>query len=409
MNRNELLELIANGENSSVEFKREEISSEMLAREMVAFSNLNGGRILIGVDDDRFIRGFLRKDLEEWIMNIARENVFPPVVPHYEVLENFEDGKRIAIITLSASPAKPCRAIIKNRKIPFIRIGSTVREASDEELMQMLQANQRLNFGKIYLPGTDLNSLYLKRIRQYLENKLGMQTDYSEDEFIQILQNFEMLQVINGQNLATINGILLFGKNPKKYLFQAGIRALVYKGIEESYEVLEDATLDEPLIPDIDQHGRICEYGLIERTIHFIGKYCPPPDGALDHARNVRTTEFPDDLLRELLVNSVVHRDYTISGADIMLSIFSNRLEIKTPGRLPNGATVESIKKGYRYYRNQTLVNVMRDYGYVDARGMGIRLKIIPKTIEFSGKEPEFIASDVDFTVVIPRLMRKPL
>ena len=83
--------------------------------------------------------------------------------------------------------------------------------------------------------------------------------------------------------------------------------------------------------------------------------------------------EFPEEVLREVLVNALVHRDYSIAGTDVMLSIFSDRIEIQSPGRLPNTVTVDGMKLGVRYARNQTLVNVMRDYGYVDARGMGVR------------------------------------
>ena len=70
--------------------------------------------------------------------------------------------------------------------------------------------------------------------------------------------------------------------------------------------------------------------------------------------------------------NALVHRDYSIAGTDIMLAIFSDRIDIVSPGRLPNTVTPEGMRSGMRYARNQTLVNVMRDYGYVDARGMGV-------------------------------------
>ena len=407
MNKKEIQDIIKNGENSSVEFKRDDLTADAMSKEIVAMSNLSGGKILLGVDDDQTISGLQRSDTEEWVMNIARQNIFPPVIPHYAKFKDFIIGKDIAVITIPPSPSKPCRSIIKNRKIPFIRVGSTVREASDDELMQMLQANQRLNFGKIGIPEAKMNTLYTKRIRQYLEDKLKLAPDITEEEFYHILQNLELSALSGEKTVPTINSMLLFGKTPKKYLFQSGVRSIVYTGKVESYEIIEDAILDDPLIPDLDDNGRVNEYGLIERVIHFIGKHCPPRGGSLDHVRNNKTSEFPNDLLRELIVNSLVHRDYTISGADILLSIFSDRLEIKTPGRLPNGATIEGLKKGFRYYRNQTLVNIMRDYGYIDARGMGIRLKIIPQTIELTGQEPQFIATDYDFTVIIPRPQNK--
>ena len=82
-----------------------------------------------------------------------------------------------------------------------------------------------------------------------------------------------------------------------------------------------------------------------------------------------------------------------------MLVIYSERLEVRSPGGLPNTVTVEGMKSGFRYARNQTLVNIMRDYRYVDNRGMGVRNKIIPGMRAHNGTEPEFIEEDNQFTV----------
>ena len=109
--------------------------------------------------------------------------------------------------------------------------------------------------------------------------------------------------------------------------------------------------------------------------------------------------------MREVMVNALVHRDYSIAGTDVMLSIFSNRLEIQSPGRLPNTVTVDGMKSGMRYARNQTLINVMRDYGYVDARGMGVRNKIIPGMLAHNGTEPDLVEEEHRFTV---RLWKEP-
>lgn len=98
-------------------------------------------------------------------------------------------------------------------------------------------------------------------------------------------------------------------------------------------------------------------------------------------------------------MNALVHRDYSIAGTDIMLTIFADRMEIVSPGRLPNTITVDGMRAGARYARNQTLVNIMRDYGYVDARGMGVRNKIIPGMRAHNGTVPDLIAEEYRFTV----------
>lgn len=104
-------------------------------------------------------------------------------------------------------------------------------------------------------------------------------------------------------------------------------------------------------------------------------------------------------MIREAVINALVHRDYSIAGTDIMLAIYSDRMEIVSPGRLPNTVTVEEMKTGVRYARNQTLVNIMRDYGYVEGYGMGVSKKMIPGMRAHNGTEPELVAERHRFTV----------
>ena len=106
-------------------------------------------------------------------------------------------------------------------------------------------------------------------------------------------------------------------------------------------------------------------------------------------------------------MNAVIHRDYTIAGTDILLAIYSDRIELTSPGRLPNGATVDALRTGFRYHRNQTLTNILRDYRYIDALGMGIHRKVIPLTRELTGEDPQFRVTDYDFTIILPRPRRK--
>ena len=126
---------------------------------------------------------------------------------------------------------------------------------------------------------------------------------------------------------------------------------------------------------------------------------------AAQRGRRIDRWEYPEIVIQEAVVNALVHRDYSISGTDIMLAIYSDRLEIQNPGRLPNTVTIDGMKSGMRYARNQTLVNIMRDYGYVDARGMGVRNKIIPGMRAHNNTEPDFIEEENRFTV---RLWKEP-
>ena len=98
MTKTELLELIKNGENSGVEFKRDTIENRALAKELVAFANVAGGRVLLGVGDDGCVPGTTRNNLEEWVMTACRDKIRPELIPYYEVIKNVEPGKDVAVV-----------------------------------------------------------------------------------------------------------------------------------------------------------------------------------------------------------------------------------------------------------------------------------------------------------------------
>jgi len=153
--------------------------------------------------------------------------------------------------------------------------------------------------------------------------------------------------------------------------------------------------------------GDLIENGLVEQVWDFVRRNTTPM-ARLEGARRIDGWEFPEAVLREVLVNALVHRDYSIAGTDVAVAIYADRMEVESAGGLPNTVTVERMKAGVRYARNQTLVNVMRDYGYLDARGMGVRMKMIPGMRAHNGTEPDLIAEEHRFTVRLWKTATQP-
>ncbi|MFN3487289.1 MAG: helix-turn-helix domain-containing protein, partial [Planctomycetota bacterium] len=147
MTKTELLELLKNGENSGVEFKRDDIENHELAKELVAFLNLEGGIVLLGIEDDGAVSGTSRPNLEEWVAELCRVKIEPPIVPHLSWVRAVEPGKDVLIVRVSQGPDKPYGRVHNNRRTYFIRVGSTSREASREELERMFQASGRVQYG----------------------------------------------------------------------------------------------------------------------------------------------------------------------------------------------------------------------------------------------------------------------
>ena len=402
MNRTDLVAAIVGGENSRVEFKRDDIRPAELAERMAGLLNLEGGHILLGVEDDGTVSGLARAPgrAEEWVMQAARDNLQPAAIPVWQELE-WVPGKRVGVVTLPPNaPDKPYKVRRGSHWVTKVRVGTITRDATREEEQRLYQQSGGLRYGLKPVTGSGLDDLDHRRLRDYFARVRGDASVPSpdSDEWVQLLCNLELAIDAAGHTSATIDGMLLFGANVGRFVPQSGIRTICYEGQEPDYGARSDEDIKGPLVPLGTPDGLVAETGVVDRAVDFVRRNSAV-SSRLEGARRVERRDYPEEAIREVVVNSLAHRDYSIEGADAMLSIFSDRLEIQSPGRLPNTITVDGLRSGARYARNQTLVNIMRDYGYVDARGMGIRNKVIPSMAAHNGTEPEFIEDDYRFTV----------
>lgn len=169
MKKSELLEIIANGKNSGVEFKRDDISPEKIAGECVAFANLKGGMVLLGVEDDGTITGIKRKNCEECVMDSVFGNcIHPRIIPFYEEVV-IDEKRKIGIIRISTGTAKPYVLRHKKREDIYIRIGSTSQLASREQQLRLLQDGGLLPVEMLPVSGTSVEDFDLGRFGDYLE------------------------------------------------------------------------------------------------------------------------------------------------------------------------------------------------------------------------------------------------
>ncbi len=239
MNETEFLAIIRNGESSGVEFKRDDIPIQDLAREIVAFANYQGGMILLGVEDDEKISGIQRQNIEEWVMEACRTKVKPELIPYYET-GVIEKGKRVAVVRISSGHAKPYAMLHHGHRYYYIRIGSTVREAGREELLRLFQASGRVNVDLQPVPGATLADLDQRRLRQYFEDILEQRIPEQDAQWCHLLETVDLMTQANGISIPTVAGMLLFGMNIKRFLPQAGIRAVAYPGKERDYAAIDE-------------------------------------------------------------------------------------------------------------------------------------------------------------------------
>lgn len=151
--------------------------------------------------------------------------------------------------------------------------------------------------------------------------------------------------------------------------------------------------------------GDVVETGVIEQALDFVRRNTSITAGIDEGGRRQERWDYPLEAIREAVVNAVAHRDYTITVTDIELSIYSDRLEVISPGRLPNTVTVEKMRAGYRASRNELLKEVLRDYRYIEATGLGVPRKIVQGMRAHNGTDPDLVEDDDRFIV---RLWKGP-
>lgn len=455
MTKTELRELIENRENSGVEFKPDTIDNRALAKELVAFANLQGGRVLLGVEDDGTVCGLTRSDplphrededappctyqrLEEWVMQACRDKIRPELIPYFEIIRDV-GGRDVAVVHIDRGWAVH-HVWHNHHRTYYIRVGSSSREASPEELERLFQQRGAFRLELRPVSGTSIAALDRRRLADYFERVRGQEApastppkewratvvawakeedephwqalvedrerdwrDGQEADWNSLLVNTELLEE-NDPHPATVAGLMLFGKSPNRYLPQAGIDAVAYGGREKDYAAEERLALRGPMVPLMSAEGVLLEPGLAEQAVEFVKRNIETVTLENGTRRRERW-DYPEEVIREAIVNAIVHRDYLLSGSDIELSIYLDRLEIVSPGRLANGITPERMRIGCRSARNQLLKDVMRDYGYLEHMGMGVPRKIVRGMREHNGTEPELLEEGERFMV---RLWKEP-
>ncbi|MDN5848290.1 MAG: hypothetical protein L0H63_01445 [Nitrococcus sp.] len=182
-----------------------------------------------------------------------------------------------------------------------------------------------------------------------------------------------MVEVENNAPVCSIVGLVLFGLRPRRLLRQAGIRWMAFEGNDKSYNALDDTVLDAPLVglwQGTPGSSDSLESGLFDSFVERIRPFVSDEaDDGGESFRRDRSWHYPVQALREAVVNALAHRDWTRVN-EVEVVRYADRLEIVSPGALQNAMTVEKMVAGQRSARNPIIVDVLRDYGYVDARGI---------------------------------------
>lgn len=355
--RDEFAALVASGEDSFTEFKDPRESNADIAKEMCCFANAQGGRIFIGVDDDRRI-----VDSSDWneekVMNIARTLVDPPLIPSYQRLR-YDDEREVVIVGVEMGVEKPYAFVRgqENRRY-LVRVGSTCREADQAELMRLAQASGAVSGDLRPALASSLEDLDPELLAGRFEGLRSVAyADLSPAEQRRVLTEAEIL---HDSGATTIGGLLCYGRDPQQRLPFATVTSAAYPGTAIGQELLDQEEIG----------GRVDEQ--VERGVEFILRNIRRPS----HVERIRREETPrpsDESFREVVANAVAHRHYGIAGS-IQLRVFADRVEVVSPGGLPNGVTREAMRLGVSVRRNEFIAQHLARLRIVDALGRGVLL-----------------------------------
>ncbi len=373
----EILTRIQIGESQSTEFKRGLGDLSAVGKAICAFANSDGGVLILGVDDAQKIVG-VKEDVEkvrERLTSFLHTGCSAPV----SARTGCHKDPKGWVHWIEVPRQRGFEPLRYDGRVWVRRERSSV-EPSPSELQELYNIfGYILTEERAIQPATSRH-IDLQGFREYLQ-ALGFQTDEGpQPSKMDDLKNRGVLVELGGILHPTLYGVLAFGKEPQMYPQTGNFRidCVAYEGNDRSDRALQVAdargTLDEQVRKGVGWFlglGRFELYRDITRE-----------DRAL----------LPEQILREALVNAVIHRDYAITGSKILLEVFSDRVDVTSPGGLPNHVSVESVRAGaHPRSRNELMANYMVAKRFMEQRGRGW-LVMRRAMREFNGTEPEIMA-----------------
>jgi len=372
--------LIALGETSTVQFKLNVDNEQSFARELVAFANSKGGKILIGVDDKTWnIIGLMDSDLRrlaDLIVNAANEHVKPAIFIESETI--LVDEKKLMVVSVPEGIDKPYK---DKEGIIFLKNGANKRKVtSNEEISRLLQENGYLYAEERLVNHSTLDDISIEKFKNFYEEKYHDEYDHTKLE--QYLENLRL----GHHHKLSLAAAILFGKKNEKIIPSFFITAIWFKGntiTGTEYRSSKNifGTIDELFNKGFDFIVSKLDNLQNNQSFNSIGKL-----------------EIPELVLTEILVNALIHRDYFINDS-IKIFVFDNRVEIISPGKLPNSLTADQVKRGVRRTRNTIIASFAPDIMEYRGAGSGIlrALQLYPAIDFINDAEAEL------FKVIIHR------
>ncbi|WP_288847718.1 ATP-binding protein [uncultured Sneathia sp.] len=354
-----------------------------ILRHLVAFSNAEGGELVIGIEDDGEITGFKSDgshNIEEYINISITELKETPILPMFDRVEVKNSKGQDDEILIINVPISSNRVIKSNDNNVYLRqFDKTVKLNSEQIIQLQYDRGQRYFEDEIVEDATleDLDEGLIKKYKHKME--------------VENISTYDLLKARNLMKNGKLTNacILLFGNDPTRFLPQAKLKVVKYNGVKalfgKSINIIKEKTF----------YGSILD--TIEKSKEFVGTLLRDFQYLDDDGMFKTVPEYPEFAWIEGIVNALVHRNYSIRGDYIKVIIFEDRLEIMSPGLLPNIVTVENILN-QRYSRNPKIARILTEFGYVKEMNEGVR-RIYSEMYEMFLNKPKY--SEIGYNVIL--------
>jgi predicted HTH transcriptional regulator len=335
--KSDLLQSLALGEDSHHQFKRDATNADGMAAELAALANSGGGTVFLGVADDGSIAGLNAasvRRLNQLISNAASQHVRPPLHPQTHNVQT--DQGLVLVVSVPDELNKPYMDL---QGRVWVKSGADKRHVTArEEMQRMFQRGGLLQADQVPVRNATVFDIDERAFGRYFERRYGQSLSDTGLSVAQLMENLQLAQ----DGVPNLAGVLLFGKHPQRLLPVCQIGAVWFPGTQlGDTRYLDSENIDGPLDEQFERG-----MAFLKRSLHKV-----------QAGRGFNTLgqlELPEEALVELLVNALVHRDFLVS-ATIRLFVFIDRVEIISPGHLPDSLTPEQIRTGVSNRRNQVL------------------------------------------------------
>ena len=361
---------------------------EALAASMVALANANGGLIVLGLDPNGRVAETIWEEEAEVALREAAAMCRPPVAAEWQTIETAGD----ALVGIEVPRSADLHSLEDGRVL--IRSGDENRPIAGEEIRRLATSKSAGDFEATTVPGATTDDFDQEILGEYLAKREAR----GAPRLGPVAQLLFEIGATTRTGEPTVTGVLLFSESPQVFLPQSGIVFVRFPGTEPRDE---DGNAGYGRRDEL--HGPLAR--MVERAWNIV--WDEMRVGAkVDSLEREDLTDYPRFAVREALINAVAHRDYRIRGRRIEIRMYSDRMEVISPGGLPGYITVDNLVDEH-FSRNPRIVNGLFQWGYIEELGLGID-RMIEEMVQAGHPPPKFRATPHSFTVILSRERQKP-